>query len=115
MRMREFLESPDFVFLVLIFGLLLVIPFGYLGYTAAKQGGMDPAAVMLSTIGGVVLAFVATALLVLSIWAVCQLRSCAVEEIRQFLPNYIPVSFKERVFRYFDFRNLGEVHKRWLN
>lgn len=102
--MLKFWESPDFVLPVLFLGTLMIGPFGYLSYTTAKRSGMDLVAVLLSVVGGLILAFIAAALLVSFIWLICYYRSSAVKEIQEFLPNYRPISFKERAFRYFDFR-----------
>jgi hypothetical protein len=102
-----FWNDPDFPLFAFLLGLFFSFPSAYLSYYAATDKGMAPAAVLLSIIGGVMLGFLAATFLVYVLWVFCCARISMIEEIREFLPNYTPITMAERILRRFDYRKFG--------
>lgn len=105
-----FWRDPDAIFPLLIFGLFSCIPGSLLGgYSVWSTGERSPLIILLGGAGGAALGVAATVLVVFAVWSVCRARVGWLQEIREVLPNYRPLTFKERLLRYLDFRRFPET------
>jgi len=103
---RSFWQDPGYSFFLVISGLFVAPLSALLGYWAARDRGMVLTVAVFSAFGSVLLCFVALFLLLYTIWFVCNSKAFAQKEIREFLPKYRPLTFRERLFRCFDYSKL---------